>query len=71
MSHDHVRQGHHCYGGATWILPPLLQLTVKIKKLRGKKNGTQWGFKNQEIYIVEFRKKTMTKWKSDLKSLIS
>ena len=48
------------------------QLTVTTEKLWGKKNGTERGFKNQEQQQqkdnIEFRKKKMTKWKSNLKS---
>ena len=48
------------------ILPLLSQLTVTTKKLWGKKNGTERGLKNQQKDDkIEFRKKKMTKWKSN------
>ena len=42
---------------------------MTTEKLLGKKNGTELGLKNQQKNDeIEFRKKKMTKWKSNLKS---
>ena len=51
------------------ILLLLSQLTVTTKNLWGRKNGTEQGLKNQQKNDnIEFRKKRMTKWKSNVKS---
>ena len=42
---------------------------MTTEKLWGKKNGTERGLKNQpKNDNIEFRKKKMTKWKSNLQS---
>ena len=45
------------------------QLTVTAGKIWGEKNGAERSLKDQKIDNIEFRKNTMTKWKSNLKSI--
>ena len=50
--------------------PPVVAVNCDNRKLWGKKNGTKRGLEKKKK-TVQFRKKTITKWKSNLKSIKS
>ena len=49
--------------------PLVVELNCDNRKLWRPKNGTERGLKNEQKILMLVRKKTMTKWKTNLKSI--